>query len=74
MPIRRAPFVGAAVTVVFLARRVAAEVERVEDGGRRLVVVTEEGEAIAFALRLASGTFFEEERGSAGARLVFGDQ
>lgn len=71
MPIRRAPFVGAPVTVVFLARRVGGKVEEIDDGGRRLLVVTEDDELIAFTLRPASGHFVEENRASGGARLVF---
>jgi hypothetical protein len=69
MPIRRAPRVGMPVTVVFLGRRVGASVEEVDEDGRRLVVVTDEGEAIAFTLRPATGRF----AGEGGAALVFSD-
>lgn len=71
MPLRRAPFVGAQVTVVFLARRVRGSVEEVADGGRRVVVVTEDGEAIEFALSPATGSFLEIGRSVGGARLLF---
>jgi hypothetical protein len=71
VPLRRAPFVGAAVTVVFLARRVRATVEEMGDGGRRLVVVTEDGEPITFVLSPATGNFVEEGRAVGGARLTF---
>jgi hypothetical protein len=71
VPLRRAPFVGAPVTVVFLGRRVPGSVEEIHDGGRRLVVITDEGETIAFTLGRASGRFVEENRASGGARLIF---
>ena len=73
MPPRREPFVGAPVVVAFLARRVDATIERVEDGGRRLVVVTEEGEVIAFALSLATGRFVQAGSPVGGAQLSFAD-
>jgi hypothetical protein len=59
------------VTVVFLGRRVGGTVEQVEDDGRRLIVVTEEDETIAFALGRASARFVEESEGATGARLIF---
>ena len=71
MPLRREPFVGLSVTVVFLARRVRGVVEEVYDGGRRLVVVSEDGDQIAFALSPATGNFVEEGRAIGGARLIF---
>jgi hypothetical protein len=69
MPLRRAPFVGASVTVVFLARRVPGTVEEVADGGRRVVVVTEDDEVIPFALIPATGNFMQEGKAVGGARL-----
>ena len=74
MPIRRAPFVGAPVTVVFLGRRVSGKVEEVQDDGRRLLVVTEDDELLAFTLGPASGRFVEESRAAGGARLIFDEQ
>ncbi|MEA2404887.1 MAG: hypothetical protein QOE08_1534, partial [Thermoleophilaceae bacterium] len=47
---RRAPEAGASVTVAFLAARVGGTVEEVLDEGRRVLVLTEEGELIEFAL------------------------
>ncbi len=73
MSLRRAPFVGARVTVVFLARRVGGTIEELADGGRRLVVTTDDGERIRFALSPATGSFLEEGRAVGGARLTFGD-
>jgi hypothetical protein len=71
--LRRAPFVGAEVTVVFLARRVRGTVEELAEDGRRLVVATEDGERIRFGLSPATGSFLEEGRAVGGARLTFGD-
>ena len=73
MPLRRAPFVGARVTVVFLARRVPGTIEEVSDGGRRVVVVTEDDEVIRFALIPATGNFMEEGKAVGGARLRWED-
>lgn len=56
---------------MFLARRVRGSVEEVADGGRRVVVVTEDGEAIEFALSPATGSFLEIGRSVGGARLLF---
>jgi hypothetical protein len=71
MPFRSAPFVGAHVTVVFLARRVGGTVEEVFDEGRRVVVVTEDDEVIAFTLSAATGNFMEEGKPVGGARLAW---
>ena len=73
MPLRRAPFVGARVTVVFLARRVPGTVEEVFEGGRRVVVVTEDDEVIPFVLTAATGNFMEEGKAVGGARLAWLD-
>jgi hypothetical protein len=75
MALRKAPFVGAHVSVLFLARRVPGTVEEITAGGRRLVVLTEEGELTAFTLRKGSGYFVEEEGpDSSGARLRFEEE
>jgi hypothetical protein len=73
MSLRRAPFVGARVTVVFLARRVGGTIEELADGGRRVVVATDDGERIGFALSPATGSFLEAGRAVGGARMMFGD-
>jgi hypothetical protein len=67
---RANPHVGAPVTVVFLAARIAGVVTRVEDEARRVLVLTEEGETVTFALSRATGTFLVDGRQS-GARLLF---
>ena len=73
MPLRRAPFVGARVSVVFLSRRVSGMIEEVFDGGRRVVVVTEDDEVIPFVLIAATGNFMEEGKAVGGARLRWED-
>ncbi len=74
MPLRKAPFVGAHVSILFLAGPVPGTVEEVADGGRRLVVLTEDGELIAFTLRRGSGYFVQEGPVAAGARLRFEEE
>ena len=71
MSLRRAPYVGAPVTVAFLARNARGTIEEVGDEGRRVVVVTDDGELIAFTLSPATGNFIEERRPVGGARLTF---
>ena len=69
---RRQPQVGTEVTVALLARRLGGVVQAVEDGGRRLMVLTEDGELMEFALSQATGTFTAGGR-QGGARLSFED-
>jgi hypothetical protein len=59
------------VTVVHLAHRAAATITDVTGGGRELIVVTDEGDEMRFALNAATGVFKEDGR-QAGARLLFG--
>jgi hypothetical protein len=59
--------------VVFLAQQVRGIVEKVEDDGRRLLVITDDGESIRFSLSPATGAFVEEGRKVGGARLMFED-
>lgn len=73
MPSRRlVPTVGAPASVVRLAARARATIVAVGDGGRELVVVTDTGERMRFALSRATGTFVEEGR-QYGARLTLED-
>lgn len=67
---RRAPRVGAAVTISFLATRVRGAVEEVSDEGRRVLVLTEEGELIEFVLSPVTGIFVRDGD-QTGARLSF---
>ncbi len=72
MRTRAMPHVGDAVTIVFLAASVFGIIERVEDERRRLHVLTEDGEAMTFTLKRATGRFVAAGDES-GARLVFGN-
>jgi hypothetical protein len=58
--------------VRFLARRVGGSIEEVDDDGRRLLVVTDDGEPIRFELNPATG-LFEREGPTGGAKLSFED-
>jgi hypothetical protein len=71
MPRPRAmPHVGDPVTVVFLAARVGGMVTAVDLEARRVTVDTAEGQALAFELSRATGTFLADGQQS-GARLLF---
>lgn len=69
---RRQPRAGTNVTVALLGRRVRGTVEEVADGGRRLTVLTEEGDLMDFALSPATG-YFTGGGSQSGARLSFDD-
>jgi hypothetical protein len=69
---RRQPTVGTAVTVALLAGHVRGTVEEVTDGGRRLTVLTEDGDLMEFALSQATG-YFTGGGTQSGARLSFDD-
>ena len=69
---RRQPEVGTTVTVALLARRVKGTVEEVAADGRRLTVLTEDGELMEFALSQATG-YFTGGGSQSGARLSFDD-
>jgi hypothetical protein len=72
MPLRAMPRVGGAVEVNFLGSTVPATVRSVSPDGRRLEVVTEDGETLGFALNRATATFTAEGH-QTGARLTFSD-
>jgi hypothetical protein len=65
------PHVGDPVTVVYLAARIEGVVTGVDVDARRVLVETEDGQALAFELSRATGTFFADGQQS-GARLLFG--
>lgn len=69
---RRQPFAGMPVTVVSLAARRRGAIAEVADEGRRLVVITDDGAALTFALSRATGRFMEDGA-QTGARLHFDD-
>jgi len=58
------------VCVVYLAARVGGFVTEVQDGGRRVLVETEDGASLVFELSRATGTFLADGQQS-GARLLF---
>jgi phage gp45-like len=72
MPLRSMPKVGGAVVVNFLGSTVSATVRSVSEDGRRLEVMTEDGETLVFALNRATATFTAEGH-QTGARLTFID-
>ena len=72
-PRRRAPIVGARVTVAFLARRVGGTIEEIDAHGRALLVVTDDDELIRFELSQATGSFVQEGP-TGGAKLAFDDE
>jgi hypothetical protein len=69
---RAMPHVGDPVTVVFLAARVGGVVTAVDLDARRarVMVDTADGQALAFELSRATGTFLAGGQQS-GARLLF---
>jgi hypothetical protein len=67
---RAIPYVGRPVVVVYLGALVGGVVERVEDAGRSLLVMTEEGEELAFMLDVATAGF-TLAGGQTHARLRF---
>jgi hypothetical protein len=72
MELRAMPTVGGSVLIRYLASSTRGTVREVDADGRRLVVCTEEGEAIAFVLNGATATF-TAEGSQEGARLSFGE-
>jgi hypothetical protein len=70
MPLRVMPQVGRSVIVVYLDSRVAGVISDVLEDGRRIIVTTEDGERISFALNRATAAFTAEAVRS-GPRLIF---
>jgi hypothetical protein len=66
---RRRPAEGDDVTVVFLAVREHGVVETVEDDGRAVTVVTEEGAVLRFRLARGSAHYLAVD---GSARLLLG--
>jgi hypothetical protein len=67
------PQVGGPVVVNFLGGTIDAIVGSVSPDGRRLEVITEDGESLWFALNRATATFTTEGH-QTGARLTFADR
>ena len=70
MSARRLPRVGDRVEIAYLSVTAAGEVAHVDDDGRRIVVVAEDGEELVFSLNRATGRF-HAGGDPAGARLLF---
>ncbi len=70
MALRVMPRIGRSVTVVYLDSRVAGVISEVLEDGRRIIVSTDEGERISFALNRATAAFTAEAVRS-GPRLIF---
>jgi hypothetical protein len=64
------PRVGRSVVISYLGSTVRGTVREVDEDARGLVVYTEDGETITFALNLATATFTADGR-QEGARLSF---
>jgi hypothetical protein len=64
------PHVGAPVSIEYLGASLRGVVDSVEGDGRRLLVHTEDGRAMTFALNGATATF-TADGSQTGARLRF---
>lgn len=69
---RAMPYPGRPVVVIYLGAVVGGTVKSVGDGGRSLVVVTDEGEELRFQLDRATASF-TLPGGQTSARLRFLD-
>ena len=70
MPLRAMPRVGAAVSIEYLGATVRGVVDSIEGDGRRVMVETEDGRSVHFALNRATATF-TIDGSQTGARLRF---
>ncbi len=70
MPLRAMPRIGATVSIEYLGRTVRGVVDGIAGDGRRLLVETEDGRAMQFALNRATATF-TADGSQTGARLRF---
>lgn len=70
MPLRAMPYVGATVSIEYLGSRVSGVVDSVEGDGRCLLVHTEDGRLVTFALNGATATF-TADGSQTSARLRF---
>lgn len=69
MRARAMPQIGGSVAVLYLGTTVPGVVTEIEEDGRGLLVLTDEGDTLTFALSRATGRFVDD--GPSGARLVF---
>ncbi len=70
MPLRAMPRVGATVSIEYLGSTVRGVVDGIAQDGRLLMVETEDGRWMEFALNRATATF-TADGGQTGARLRF---
>jgi hypothetical protein len=70
MPLRAMPRVGATVSIEYLGSTVRGVVDSIGGDGRQLLVETEDGRAMEFALNRATATF-TADGSQTGARLRF---
>jgi len=70
MPLRVMPRVGATVSIEYLGATVRGVVDGIEGEGRLLLVETEDGRSMQFALNRATATF-TADGSQTGARLRF---
>lgn len=70
MPLRAMPQLGGSVLVDYLGATVAGTVKQIDDDGRRLEVLTEDGATLSFSLNRATATF-TADGGQTAARLRF---
>ncbi len=73
VPLRAMPWVGRPVLIEFLSGPVAGTVSRVDEAGRQVEVVTENGDPVTFTLNRATATF-TADGGQTAARLRFPPQ
>jgi hypothetical protein len=67
------PYVGRPVTLVYSGFADSGVVQRVEDGGRHLTVLTDDDHLVTFALNRATGRFTSVGP-EPSARLLFPDE
>jgi hypothetical protein len=70
---RAMPYVGRPVAIVHLAVVLEGVIEAMEDDGRSLTVLSEEGERMAFLLDAATGGF-TQAGGQTSVRLRFREE
>jgi hypothetical protein len=69
---RKLPCSGAHVQIAYLGVTHEGVIEEVQDQGRRVLVLTEEGEELTFILTALTGRYMADGA-QTGARLLLGD-
>ena len=70
MPLRAMPHVGGRVLIDYLGSTVGGVVQEVDEDGRRLEVLSDDGATLTFTLNRATATF-TLDGGQTGPRLRF---